>query len=259
MKSIVIGGFCALSLMGFSTSHYFAEDPQAQAQKIFVQKAQVTAQKHLSISDIITKNTAKKIAKWEVSQNEKTKDSKQKIQQPKKSPRHTPISLKPEEKTSTPKKTTTNNPSNTPSTQVKKTNTTPSTTSGQVSELEKEVARLVNIEREKRGLKPLTMSSQISDIARKKSNDMKVNNYFDHQSPTYGSPFDMLKQFGVSYKSAGENIAAGQRTAQEVMNGWMNSEGHRANILNPSFTHIGVGSVTGGNYGTYWTQLFISK
>jgi uncharacterized protein YkwD len=69
----------------------------------------------------------------------------------------------------------------------------------------------------------------------------------------------MMKQQGIDFKAAGENIAAGQKTAEEVMDGWMNSEGHRANILNPDFTHIGIGYVQGGDYGTYWTQLFIQK
>lgn len=85
---------------------------------------------------------------------------------------------------------------------------------------------------------------------------MQKNNYFDHNSPTYGSPFDMMKKFGISYKSAGENIAQGQRTPEEVVQAWMNSAGHRANILNNGFTHIGVGYVENGNY---WTQQFITK
>ena len=88
---------------------------------------------------------------------------------------------------------------------------------------------------------------------------MAVNRYFSHQSPTYGSPFDMLKKFGVSYRSAGENIAAGQRTPQEVMNAWMNSSGHRANILNKNYTELGVGYYKGGSYGHYWVQTFVGK
>ena len=66
----------------------------------------------------------------------------------------------------------------------------------------------------------------------------------------------MLQDFGVHYTSAGENIAAGQRTPEEVMNSWMNSSGHRANILNKNFDTIGIGFYEGGSYGTYWTQLF---
>ena len=83
--------------------------------------------------------------------------------------------------------------------------------------------------------------------------------YFDHTSPTYGSPFDMMQQFGISYRSAGENIAMGQRTPQEVMNSWMNSSGHRANILNSSFTTLGVGIAKDANGTIYWTQMFIGK
>ncbi|MCH5584792.1 CAP domain-containing protein [Shimazuella sp. AN120528] len=135
-------------------------------------------------------------------------------------------------------------------------NTNTSTSDSNVLPIEKEVVRLVNIEREKQGLKPLELDSKLSSIARKKSQDMVDKNYFSHQSPTYGSPFDMLKQFGVSYRTAGENIAAGYPTAQAVVTGWMNSAGHRANILNPAYTKIGVGYVAGGSYGSYWTQLF---
>lgn len=122
-----------------------------------------------------------------------------------------------------------------------------------VASYESEVVRLVNVERSKQGLKPLTSDWQLSRVARYKSQDMKDNNYFSHTSPTYGSPFDMMKSFGISYRTAGENIAKGQRTPSEVVNAWMNSSGHRANILNSSFTKIGVGYVAGGHY---WTQMF---
>ncbi len=121
---------------------------------------------------------------------------------------------------------------------------------------EKEVVRLVNEERSKRGLAALTYDWQLSRVARYKSQDMKDKGYFSHTSPTYGSPFQMMKSFGISYKSAGENIAKGQATPAAVVNAWMNSSGHRANILSTSFTHIGVGYVDGGNY---WTQMFIGK
>ncbi len=92
--------------------------------------------------------------------------------------------------------------------------------------------------------------------ARQKSTDMASNNYFSHTSPTYGSPFDQMKANGVTYKSAAENIAMGQRTAEEVVKGWMESPGHRQNILTPGFTHIGIGFDKNGNY---WTQQFIQK
>lgn len=128
-----------------------------------------------------------------------------------------------------------------------------------VSEFEKEVVRLTNIEREKHGLAPLELDEALSHVARDKSKDMRDAGYFSHHSPNYGSPFDMMNAYGIDYKTAGENIAAGQRTPQEVVNGWMNSDGHRANILNGSYTHIGVGHAEGGSYGHYWTQMFISK
>ncbi|MEI3606377.1 CAP domain-containing protein [Pseudogracilibacillus sp. SE30717A] len=128
--------------------------------------------------------------------------------------------------------------------------------SGQLSQFEQQVVELTNQERAKNGLKPLQIDNELSKVAREKSRDMQANNYFDHNSPTYGSPFDMMERFGINYRSAGENIAMGQRTPQEVVTAWMNSEGHRANILNSSYTHIGVGYVEQGNY---WTQQFIGK
>lgn len=85
---------------------------------------------------------------------------------------------------------------------------------------------------------------------------MQQNHYFSHTSPTYGSPFDMMRDFGVNYKSAGENIAQGQQDPQEVVKAWMNSEGHRKNILNKNFTHIGVGFEQTENH---WSQMFIGK
>ena len=130
------------------------------------------------------------------------------------------------------------------------------TNDSSVLSYEKEVVRLVNAEREKRGLKALTYDWELSRVARYKSQDMKDNNYFSHTSPVYGSPFQMMKNFGISYRAAGENIARGQATPEAVVNAWMNSEGHRKNILSTSFTHIGVGYVSDGKY---WTQMFIGK
>lgn len=119
---------------------------------------------------------------------------------------------------------------------------------------EQEVVRLVNAERAKQGLKPLTHNWELSRVARYKSQDMCDRRYFSHTSPTYGSPFTMIKNFGISYRTAGENIAMGYKTPAAVVQGWMNSSGHRANILSASFTQIGVGYVANGNY---WTQMFI--
>ncbi|HHQ8633195.1 TPA: CAP domain-containing protein [Clostridioides difficile] len=130
-------------------------------------------------------------------------------------------------------------------------------TSESFSAYQKEVVDLVNIERAKAGLNPLTLDSSISNVATKKSQDMIDNNYFSHNSPTYGSPFDMLKKFGISYKTAGENIAMGQKTPKEVVNAWMNSEGHRKNIMNPNFSKIGVGVAQKSGGSIYWTQIFV--
>lgn len=130
------------------------------------------------------------------------------------------------------------------------------TTDSSVLSYEKEVVRLVNEIRAKNGLKELTYNWELSRVARYKSQDMKDNRYFSHTSPVYGTPFQMMKNFGITYRSAGENIARGQASPQAVVNAWMNSSGHRANILSTSFTQIGVGYVADGNY---WTQMFIGK
>lgn len=130
------------------------------------------------------------------------------------------------------------------------------TVDASVTNYENEVIRLANEIRAQNGLKALTADWELSRVARYKSQDMKDNRYFAHNSPTYGTPYEMMKSFGITYRSAGENIAQGYSTPQAVVNAWMNSSGHRKNILNPSFTRIGVGYVKNGNY---WTQMFISK
>lgn len=132
-------------------------------------------------------------------------------------------------------------------------------TTGSFLSFQKEVVRLVNVERSKRGLSELSFNTELSNVATLKSQDMINKNYFDHTSPTYGSPFDMMKQFNISYRTAGENIAKGQRTPAEVVNSWMNSPGHRANILNANFTDIGIGVAKSSNGTLYWTQMFIGK
>ena len=118
---------------------------------------------------------------------------------------------------------------------------------------EREVVRLVNEERKRMGLSELKYNWQLSRVARYKSEDMRDKGYFSHTSPTYGSPYQMMKSFGITYRTAGENIAKGQTSPDAVVKAWMNSSGHRANILNPSFTEIGVGFAS----GNYWTQMFI--
>ncbi len=136
------------------------------------------------------------------------------------------------------------------------TSTTTNSNSSSVSQFEQQVITLTNAERAKEGLPALQADTTLMKSARAKSDDMAKNNYFSHTSPTYGSPFDQMKSFGISYKAAAENIAQGQKTPQEVVQAWMNSSGHRANIMNGSYTHIGVGYSANGNY---WTQQFIQK
>jgi uncharacterized YkwD family protein len=117
---------------------------------------------------------------------------------------------------------------------------------------EDQVVQLVNQQRAKNGLRALTHRADLKAVAHKKAEDMINSNYFSHTSPNYGSPFQMMKTFGISYQTAGENIAKGQKTPQEVMNAWMNSPGHRANILKADFDTIGVGFYHGA-----WVQMFI--
>jgi len=122
------------------------------------------------------------------------------------------------------------------------------------SQFAAEVVNLVNQERAKAGLQPLKTDSALAGMAMDKAKDMYNKNYFDHTSPTYGSPFDMMNQYGITYRSAGENIAKGQRSPEEVMNAWMNSPGHRQNILNSSYNLIGV-----AYYNGEWVQEFVGR
>ncbi|WP_347550094.1 CAP domain-containing protein [Pseudalkalibacillus hwajinpoensis] len=128
--------------------------------------------------------------------------------------------------------------------------------SGEISKEVQQVIDLTNAERKKQGLSNLKAMPSLSDVAQEKSQDMQEKNYFSHTSPTYGSPFDMMRDFGVDFTTAGENIAQGQQTPEAVVDAWMKSEGHRKNIMNKNFTHIGVGLAQDGNY---WTQMFIGK
>lgn len=124
------------------------------------------------------------------------------------------------------------------------------------TELEVQMVELINAERAKVGASPLRINDEVTEIARLKSQDMIDKNYFSHTSPTYGSPFEMLKSFGVSYRTAGENIAM-NRSMTSAHTALMNSEGHRKNILNPAYTSIGLGIVTNASGYLYITQMFI--
>lgn len=137
-------------------------------------------------------------------------------------------------------------------------NTNNTTNQNGLTTEEQEVFDLVNKQRTDNGLKALKVDSNLQKVAKEKANDMVKNNYFAHNSPTYGSPFDMMKKFGISYKSAGENLA-GNSTGKRAVDAWMNSEGHRANILNSSFNYTGVAVVESSKYGRIYVQMFIGR
>ena len=131
-------------------------------------------------------------------------------------------------------------------------------TSSNMNADEKEVFNLINKQRTNNGLQALKIDDEVQRVARIKAEDMVSNNYFSHTSPTYGSPFDMLKSFKISYKTAGENIAANSSNNGAV-NSWMNSSGHKANILNSSFNYTGIGVVSSSKYGKIFVQMFVGK
>ena len=137
-------------------------------------------------------------------------------------------------------------------------NNNTNTTSTTMNSDEKEVFDLINKQRTANGLSPLKENSELQRVARIKAQDMVDNNYFSHTSPTYGSPFDMLKSFKISYNTAGENIA-GNSSNSSAVTAWMNSTGHRSNILNSSFNQTGIGVVKGSKYGKIYVQMFIGK
>lgn len=127
-----------------------------------------------------------------------------------------------------------------------------------LSSEEKTMFILVNQVREDHGLQALKLDTQLVDLARLKAQDMINLDYFSHISPTYGSPIDMLKYFGIDYRGMGENLA-GNQSVEKAHVALVNSPGHLENILNPDFTHMGIGIKTGGKYENIYTQLFIGK
>lgn len=137
-------------------------------------------------------------------------------------------------------------------------NTSSSTETSNMNSDEKEVFDLINKQRTNNGLAALKNDSEVQRVARIKAQDMVDNNYFSHTSPTYGSPFDMLKSFKILYKTAGENIA-GNSSNSSAVTAWMNSSGHKANILNSNFNYTGIGVVSSPKYGKMYVQLFIGK
>lgn len=119
------------------------------------------------------------------------------------------------------------------------------------------MADLVNQARAAAGLRPLSVDARLADTARRKSQDMVSRGYFGHTSPTFGQPWDMWKAAGIPFFLGGENLA-GAPTVEIAFTNLMNSPGHRANILNPNYTHMGIGVVAGGPYGKMFTQHFVS-
>lgn len=132
------------------------------------------------------------------------------------------------------------------------------TTTSTMTSDEKEVFNLINKQRTANGLSALKVDNEVQRVAKIKAQDMVNNSYFSHTSPTYGSPFEMLQSFKVSYKTAGENIA-GNSSNTGAVNAWMNSSGHKANILNSSFNYTGIGVVSSPKYGKVYVQMFIGK
>ena len=135
---------------------------------------------------------------------------------------------------------------------------TPSTVVTGLTADEQQMLDLVNQARAQNGLSALKVNLELTKVARLKSQDMVDKNYFSHTSPTYGSPFDMMKSFGITYRTAGENLAANS-TASAAHNALMASDGHRANILNASYTEVGIGAVASSRYGKMFTQMFIGR
>lgn len=138
------------------------------------------------------------------------------------------------------------------------TNNSAGTNASGLTNDELETFNLINEQRVAAGLPALIIDDEVQNVARIKAEDMVNSGYFSHTSPTYGSPFDMLKSFKISYRTAGENIA-GNSTNSGAVNAWMNSEGHKANILNNSYNYTGIAVVNSSKYGKIYVQMFIGK
>ncbi|MGH3863594.1 CAP domain-containing protein [Actinokineospora sp.] len=156
--------------------------------------------------------------------------------------------------TTTPVVTTTVEPTTT-TTVAPTTTAAPTTTTSQIPKAETDVLALVNRQRSAAGCAPVRWNDKLGVSSRKHSADMAARDYFDHTSLDGRSPFDRMKAEGYA-RAGGENIAAGQATAEAVMKSWMNSPGHKANILNCEFKDLGIGMAKGGSYRIYWTQNF---
>ena len=224
------------------------------ALKVIVNGKEIDCNNGVNIQDIIKKYGANCNIIIDNGNGTKTP-----VEKPAEKPTETPVEKPAEKPTEKPVETPAEKPVEKPAekpveTPAEKPAETPSNPNSSVLAIEREVVDLVNQIRASYGLSQLTLNEELSKVARVKAEDMAQNRYFSHNSPTYGSPFDMMRRFGISYRTAGENIAMGYSTAKAVVDAWMNSEGHRANILNASFTQIGVGYTANGNY---WSQMFI--
>jgi uncharacterized protein YkwD len=124
--------------------------------------------------------------------------------------------------------------------------------------LAQQVLALVNQERASAGLSPVAWHAPAGQVAFEHSVDMDVRSFFSHVNPDGDGPSDRIDAAGISWSRLGENIAMGYPTPEDVMDGWMTSSGHRANILNPDFTHLGVGVRENGGGGPWWTQNFVT-
>ena len=130
--------------------------------------------------------------------------------------------------------------------------------SSELTKDEQDVLNSINNKRKQQGLEPLMIDDDLQNICRIKAKDMVENGYFEHNSPTYGTPFEMLKENGISYKVAGENIA-GNIDNDKAIESWMNSENHRANIINSNYNYTGVAVVKSSKYGKIFVQMFIGR
>ena len=123
---------------------------------------------------------------------------------------------------------------------------------------ESELLTLINDERKKNNLTPLIIDENLQNVARLKAKDLVENNYFSHTSPTYGSPFEMLKNHNITYKIASENIA-GNPSLSGALDSWISSESHKNNILNNDYNYTGIAVVDSIAYGKVIVELFIGK
>lgn len=127
-----------------------------------------------------------------------------------------------------------------------------------IDKAEQEVLDILNSKRKDAGLEPLLLDASLQKVADIKVNDMVTNKYFDHKSPTYGSPFDLMRRSGVAFKSAGENIA-GNKTGTAAANAWMSNENHKVNILNGDYKYVGIGVANDERYGRIFVVEFVEK